>query len=223
MEISSRFLCRFRFLCQLRQLLQRLVFHDDFHVFLIEGTHRGHIFPVACILGENVADLVELLRCVAGFADDEMVLSGQRVLVEAVFSVVMALQNMGGADHGIKIPEPVKPCQIKGCGVGWSGFGRFLLRSFLGGIFSVVLLHCLFLGIADLVEKTQHIIGAFQLGSDGGAAKGRIAGCWGENLAKRVSSSSGSSTFVMMSMMESEERGIASIIRGISFASKPNS
>ena len=158
MEISSCFLCRFRFLCQLRQLLQRLVFHDDFHVFQIEGTHRGHIYPVACILGENVADFVELLRCVAGFADDEMVLSGQRVLVEAVFSVVMALQNMGGAEHGIKIPEPVKPCQIKGCGVGWSGFGRFHLRTFLGGIFSVLLLHCLFLGIADLVDYGNRVL-----------------------------------------------------------------
>ena len=112
MEISSCFLCRFRFLCQLRQLLQRLVFHDDFHVFLIEGTHRGHIFPVACILGENVADLVELLRCVAGFADDEMVLSGQRVLVEAVFSVVMGPPEYGAARITVSsIPEPVKPCQ----------------------------------------------------------------------------------------------------------------
>lgn len=203
MEISSCFLCRFRFLCQLRQLLQRLVFHDDFHVFLIEGTHRGHIFPVACILGENVADFVELLRCVAGFADDEMVLSGQRVLVEAVFSVVMALQNMGGADHGIKIPEPVKPCQIKGCGVGWSGFGRFLLRSFLGGIFSVVLLLAFFLALRILLKRPSTSSAAFQLGSDGGAAKGRIARLLGRKLGK-----TGVQLFRVLHLRDDEYDGI---------------
>ena len=45
----------------------------------------------------------------------------------------------------------------------------------------------------------------------------------GENFENRVSSSSGSSTLVIISTMESEEAGIASIIKGISSASNPNS
>ena len=45
----------------------------------------------------------------------------------------------------------------------------------------------------------------------------------GENLENLVSSSSGSSTLVIISTIESEEAGIASIIRGMSLASNPNS
>ena len=45
----------------------------------------------------------------------------------------------------------------------------------------------------------------------------------GEKREKRVSSSSGSSILVMISMMLSLESGIASTIRGISSASKPTS
>ena len=45
----------------------------------------------------------------------------------------------------------------------------------------------------------------------------------GANLEKRVSSSSGSSTLVIISTMQSAFKGIASIIRGISSASNPNS
>ena len=45
----------------------------------------------------------------------------------------------------------------------------------------------------------------------------------GANLENLVSSSSGSSTFVIISTIESADAGIASIIRGISSASKPNS
>ena len=45
----------------------------------------------------------------------------------------------------------------------------------------------------------------------------------GANFENLVSNSSGSLTFVMISTIESEEVGIASIIRGISSASKPNS
>ena len=45
----------------------------------------------------------------------------------------------------------------------------------------------------------------------------------GANFENLVSSSSGSSTFVIMSTIESEDVGIASIIKGISSASKPNS
>ena len=45
----------------------------------------------------------------------------------------------------------------------------------------------------------------------------------GANLEKRVSSSSGSSTFVMIRTIHSELSGIASIISGMSSASKPHS
>ena len=45
----------------------------------------------------------------------------------------------------------------------------------------------------------------------------------GANLEKRASSSSGSSTFVIINTIESAEAGIASIMSGISSASKPNS
>ena len=45
----------------------------------------------------------------------------------------------------------------------------------------------------------------------------------GAKREKRVSSSSGSSTFVMISTIQSAFSGMASIIRGISSASKPNS
>ena len=44
-----------------------------------------------------------------------------------------------------------------------------------------------------------------------------------EKLEKRVSSSSGSSTFVTTRTRQSPETGIASIISGISSASKPHS
>ena len=49
------------------------------------------------------------------------------------------------------------------------------------------------------------------------------SGAEGENRAKRVSNSSGSSIFVITSIMLSEERGIASTISGISSASNPTS
>jgi hypothetical protein len=44
-----------------------------------------------------------------------------------------------------------------------------------------------------------------------------------ENLEKRVSSSSGYSTLVTSRIIDSGDTGIASIINGISSASKPNS
>ena len=81
------------------------------------------------------------------------------------------------------------------------------------------LCHCFF----HLVEKLQKILCALQLVWEG------LPGCiciikrGRSELGNRVSSSSGSSTFVMMSTMESDEDGIASIISGISSASNPNS
>ena len=57
------------------------------------------------------------------------------------------------------------------------------------------------------------------------AVSAASASSWteGANLEKRVSSSSGSSTLVMIRTIHSELRGIASIIKGISSASNPNS
>ena len=81
------------------------------------------------------------------------------------------------------------------------------------------LCHCFF----HLVEKLQKILCASSLSGRDFLAVSVSSNGEGANLENRVSSSSGSSTFVMMSTMESDEDGIASIISGISSASNPNS
>ena len=91
-------------------------------MLLIKGTHGRYIFPVAGILGKNVADFVKFFRSVVGFADDKMIFSGQRILIQTVFSIIMTFQNMSGTDNSIQIAETVESGQIKGSSVSRSGF-----------------------------------------------------------------------------------------------------
>ena len=83
--------------------------------------------------------------------------------------------------------------------------------------------HGFCLCLINFLEDIQDIVSAFYFNRRGVLGNGCNIASKGVNLEKRVSSSSGSSTLEIIKIILSADTGIASIMRGVLSASKPNS
>ena len=67
----------------------------------------GCIFATVPVFGKNIADFVELLRCMEGFSYDQTILLGVRIFIQTVCTVINTCKNMGSRQQGIQFREQI--------------------------------------------------------------------------------------------------------------------
>ena len=117
------------------QLLKCTVFHQQCVVLFHISFSGRRIFSRGAILGKYIAHLVELFWLVVRFTHQQIIISGLRVLIQRILSMIMSAQNPGYVKDWVHAVEQIRFMHIQFIGKNF----RLLIPLLSRSIFQSVL------------------------------------------------------------------------------------